>query len=103
MILCAYVCVGMVCVCVLGGCLFLPCLCVCVGFEKIDGVVCIVLGDSVARVLFFVLLSDMMFGLCVVGMRVTVSGICSHCLLGVVVCLCLFVLAYWSCRRLLCC
>jgi len=53
MILFEYVCVGMVCACVLGGCLFRPCLCcVCVGFERICGVVCIVLGDSVARVLF---------------------------------------------------
>jgi len=27
-------------------------VCVCVGFERIDGVVCILLDDSVARVLF---------------------------------------------------
>jgi len=53
MILCAYVCVGMVCVCLLEGCLLCRCLCcVCVCFEWMDGVVCIVLGDSVARVLF---------------------------------------------------
>jgi len=32
-------------VCVLGGCLFWPSVCcVCVGFERMDNVVCIVLG-----------------------------------------------------------
>jgi len=52
MILCGYVCVGMVCVCVcvLGGCLFwLSMYCVCVCFEWMDVVVCIMSGDSVAR------------------------------------------------------
>jgi len=31
-----------------------------------------------------------MFGLCIVGMRVTLSGICSHCFLGVVISFCVF-------------
>jgi len=43
MILCAYGCIGMVYVCVLGGGLFWPSLCcVCVCFEWMDGDVCIV-------------------------------------------------------------
>jgi len=48
---CTYVCGGMVCLCV--GRVFVLAVfvwCVCICFEKIDGVVCIVLGNSVARV-----------------------------------------------------
>jgi len=78
------------------------CVFVCL-FECMDGVVCIVLGDSVARMLLCVLLSDTVFGLCVVGMRVTVWPLFTLlpwccCLL-----LCLIGLSCWTCLGLLCC
>jgi len=53
-------------------------------------------GNSVARMLLCVLLGDVILGLCVVGMSATVLHY-SHCLRGLVVCLCYFVFAWWTC------